>query len=200
MPQSPLSRYRELVDAGSVTEDAAQLEAVRAFDALWKQLQTPNNKGLTQRLRRRPPEPVPGLYVWGSVGRGKTWLMDLSFDSDDDGTGALDMEFGDDSSGGEVIDLGAGEPARLNAADSGEPDEGIRGRPSRGRPRSTTPPPRPSPAVRHGRRVRHHLEATRPFDHQRVPPVPGAGGAVTAADHHPAGGYPGVGADHPTTA
>ncbi|MEE4163969.1 MAG: FimV/HubP family polar landmark protein [Woeseiaceae bacterium] len=46
--------------------------------------------------------------------------MDLSFDSDDDGTGALDMEFGDDSSGGEVIDLGAGAPA-----DDGDDDDGV---------------------------------------------------------------------------
>jgi cell division protein ZapE len=81
VPRSPLSRYRELVDAGSVTEDAAQLEAVRAFDTLWEQLQAPGRRGLAQRLRRRPAEPVPGLYLWGSVGRGKTWLMDLFFDS-----------------------------------------------------------------------------------------------------------------------
>ncbi|MDE2221425.1 MAG: AFG1 family ATPase, partial [Gammaproteobacteria bacterium] len=38
------------------------------------------------RLRRRvwprsADEPLRGLYLWGGVGRGKTWLMDLFYDS-----------------------------------------------------------------------------------------------------------------------
>lgn len=32
--------------------------------------------GLFDRLIGRKPDPVPGLYLWGGVGRGKTWLMD----------------------------------------------------------------------------------------------------------------------------
>ncbi len=30
-------------------------------------------------LKRSPVQPVRGLYLWGSVGRGKTWMMDQFF-------------------------------------------------------------------------------------------------------------------------
>ncbi|MEO1245101.1 MAG: cell division protein ZapE [Pseudomonadota bacterium] len=36
---------------------------------------------LARLLRRRRSEAIPGLYIWGGVGRGKTYLMDLFFDS-----------------------------------------------------------------------------------------------------------------------
>jgi len=32
-------------------------------------------------LRREPRPPEWGLYLWGAVGRGKTWLMDMFYDS-----------------------------------------------------------------------------------------------------------------------
>ncbi len=37
--------------------------------------------GWWARIRGKRPAPVTGLYMWGGVGRGKTWLMDLFFDS-----------------------------------------------------------------------------------------------------------------------
>ena len=51
-----------------------------AMDSLWHQLQSGQRKGFLNKARRKSPEQGRGLYVWGSVGRGKTWLMDLFYE------------------------------------------------------------------------------------------------------------------------
>ena len=62
--------------------DAAQLEIIHAMDDLRRRLLAPAPKGLLQGLLTRGRrEPQRGLYVWGGVGRGKTWLMDMFFHS-----------------------------------------------------------------------------------------------------------------------
>lgn len=80
MQPSPLARYERLLDAGEILPDAEQRQVVMAFEQLWRELQEkPGGSWLQSLLRRRPPL-AKGLYVWGGVGRGKTWLMDLFFD------------------------------------------------------------------------------------------------------------------------
>lgn len=63
--------------------DAAQNKLVGQFDELRTRLLTPAPKSLLTGLlsRNKPRELQRGLYVWGGVGRGKTWLMDLFFQS-----------------------------------------------------------------------------------------------------------------------
>jgi len=78
---SPLARYQQSVDSGAFTRDPDQLPVVQALDELWHELRRGRGASLIDRLRRRRPVPVRGLYLWGAVGRGKTWLMDLFFDS-----------------------------------------------------------------------------------------------------------------------
>jgi len=68
--------YATRAAEGTIRPDPAQ-EAVlpemeRIRDALAK---PPPKKGLFGRTAR--PEPVRGLYLWGGVGRGKSWLMDM---------------------------------------------------------------------------------------------------------------------------
>ena len=77
---SPLARYQELVDSGSFTPDPGQAGAVTALDALWHALQRERHPTLIDRLRRKQTSYTRGLYLWGSVGRGKTWLMDLFYE------------------------------------------------------------------------------------------------------------------------
>ena len=74
---------RECVRLG-YTPDAAQARVVTLLEELRTRLLAPPPatsmfKGLLTRKKHR--ELQRGLYIWGGVGRGKTWLMDLFFQS-----------------------------------------------------------------------------------------------------------------------
>lgn len=92
--QSPLSRYQRLLAAGEYQADEVQRQAVTQLDHIYQALQqipvasTPVGglRGKLSRLLGKSSEtakqrPVQGLYMWGGVGRGKTWLMDMFFHS-----------------------------------------------------------------------------------------------------------------------
>lgn len=87
---SPTSRYLSALKEGSHQPDDVQQEAVSRLDTIYQELQTQpapvaSGGGLRAKfgklLGKREPAaeatPVRGLYMWGGVGRGKTWLMDL---------------------------------------------------------------------------------------------------------------------------
>ncbi len=85
---TPLERYKKDLERDDFTYDPAQEMAVkhlqRLYDDLTAQPVRPK-QGLMQRLNSRfkneKPEPPKGLYFWGGVGRGKTYLMDTFYDS-----------------------------------------------------------------------------------------------------------------------
>lgn len=86
----PAAIYRDMLARGDIYEDPAQAQAVRMLDDLRSRLiafqPAQPAKGFVSNLLGRwsappPPEPVKGLYFWGGVGRGKTFLMDLFYDS-----------------------------------------------------------------------------------------------------------------------
>src|SRR5580700_9920182 len=80
--------YEQQVAARGFDADPAQLTAVARLDELRSRLLAAHSAPDTRvprwlaGLTGRAPHAAPrGLYLWGSVGRGKTWLMDLCCDS-----------------------------------------------------------------------------------------------------------------------
>ena len=63
--------------------DAAQEDIVALLEQLQRQLQESGTSsgGLLGRILGQPTNAVKGLYIWGGVGRGKTFLMDLFFET-----------------------------------------------------------------------------------------------------------------------
>lgn len=82
---TPLERYRRDLNSPGFVRDAAQENAVAELQHLHDRLldSGAETKGLLFRLfpAKRRPAPVQGLYFWGGVGRGKTYLMDNFFES-----------------------------------------------------------------------------------------------------------------------
>ena len=79
---SVIARYDALVAAGELRPDSDQRAAAERLERLQRELEATPPRGSTLwRLLRKAPEPPRGLYMWGGVGRGKSMLMDLFFNT-----------------------------------------------------------------------------------------------------------------------
>ncbi len=68
--------YEARVAAGALEPDPAQRAVLPEFDRIAEGLAGEAPKGLKGFFAKKPVA-VPGLYLWGGVGRGKSMLMDL---------------------------------------------------------------------------------------------------------------------------
>lgn len=78
---TPLEHYKQDLLRPDFFSDAAQARAVEQLDGLHHRLADAQSRrgGVFSRFKKKVPE--QGLYMWGGVGRGKTYLMDVFFDS-----------------------------------------------------------------------------------------------------------------------
>ena len=78
----PSQRYQQLIEQPGFVADPAQQRSAALLDELQARLIAATGGGWKRRLfgGSRWPQ-IRGLYFWGGVGRGKTLLMDLFFQS-----------------------------------------------------------------------------------------------------------------------
>lgn len=77
---SPKTWYQAAAQQPAFIQDAAQARAIEHLDRLWNELmmfKRKRNRFLGRSLRS--PEVPKGLYFYGGVGRGKSFLMDAFF-------------------------------------------------------------------------------------------------------------------------
>jgi cell division protein ZapE len=78
---TPLEKYQQDLERPDFFEDPAQRRAVEMLQQVYDDVLAEHDKrqGLKGKLRRA--RPCKGLYMWGGVGRGKTYLMDVFFEA-----------------------------------------------------------------------------------------------------------------------
>ena len=84
---TPWKRYQKELERDDFTADPSQRVAVEHMQRLYDELLAVQNQNGTLINRLKPlftnnkSRPVKGLYLWGGVGRGKTWIVDAFFET-----------------------------------------------------------------------------------------------------------------------
>lgn len=80
---TPLESYQDYIELSQIEEHPAQLAVIQKLNSIYHDLIIRQKKRNSPvgKLRRKikPRPPVHGLYLWGDVGVGKTFLMDCFY-------------------------------------------------------------------------------------------------------------------------
>ncbi len=83
--KTPLAAYQRDLTRSDFHHDSAQEEAVkhlqRLFDDLIENKPAKGLKKISRTLLGKKKPPIKGLYFWGGVGRGKTYLVDTFYNA-----------------------------------------------------------------------------------------------------------------------
>jgi cell division protein ZapE len=77
---SLIARYESRLASEGLTSDVDQRRVLESLQRVIDESSQPESQRWRRWFQRATP-PRRGLYIWGGVGRGKTWLMDLFHDS-----------------------------------------------------------------------------------------------------------------------
>ncbi len=84
----PIRRYRSMIEVGDINDDAEQRFVVEKLSMLVRRMntKTPRKQGFARALfgwgrEKVIMDAIQGLYIYGSVGRGKSMLMELLVDA-----------------------------------------------------------------------------------------------------------------------
>lgn len=83
----PSERYRHLQQYKGLQQDSRQEQVLQRLDALQQRIVAP------APWYRRSPQPLLGVYLWGSVGAGKSLLTDIFFDTLPAGIGSTRLHY-----------------------------------------------------------------------------------------------------------
>jgi cell division protein ZapE len=77
---TPTEYYQRLVESDQIIKDDQQAAIVEEFQLIYDSLiQKTKESSLLDKLIPRKKTLIPGLYLWGQVGIGKTFLMDCFY-------------------------------------------------------------------------------------------------------------------------
>jgi len=84
MPITPTEKYHQALAQQGYSPDTAQVRALALFDGLYRRIEGPRpGVGHSRWIRlipgRSKQHSIRGIYLWGGVGRGKTFIMDIFY-------------------------------------------------------------------------------------------------------------------------